>query len=237
MKKIGNLEELAAIGRHTLEQAHTIINRIAVFGSTAEEVRKIVNEAAKKNRKLTNDEQATIDSLMQLVAETTMLIEKDMKGILQFGRGLQFEVEPVDINQFIDGMIGAMESKGKFAITYNVELCSEIAKKVILDKYYISNCILDLVKNAVEADAKGVKVRTSAEMTPEGPFVEIAVINDGKPIPEEVKARMFDFSFTTKKKGNGVGLAQVRKIIEAHGGHVAVHSSKQETKFCIFLPL
>ena len=70
--------------------------------------------------------------------------------------------------------------------------------------------------------------------------VEIRIGDNGKGMPEAVKARIFDHLFTTKGvgKGTGLGLAIAKQIIvEAHGGTLNVASELgQGTEFCIQLP-
>ena len=70
--------------------------------------------------------------------------------------------------------------------------------------------------------------------------VEIRIRDNGKGMPEEVRARIFDNLFTTKAvgKGTGLGLAIAKQIIiESHGGSIDVWSKAGEgTEFCIRLP-
>ena len=71
--------------------------------------------------------------------------------------------------------------------------------------------------------------------------VEIRIIDNGKGMSEDVRARIFDHLFTTKGvgKGTGLGLAIARQIIlEKHGGGIEVSSMlNQGTAFCISLPI
>jgi signal transduction histidine kinase len=72
-------------------------------------------------------------------------------------------------------------------------------------------------------------------------IVEISIRDNGKGMPEEVKAKAFDHLFTTKPvgKGTGLGLAIARQIVEEkHGGAIDVDSTLgQGTKFTIHLPI
>ena len=72
-------------------------------------------------------------------------------------------------------------------------------------------------------------------------LVEIQVRDNGKGMPETIKARIFDHLFTTKEvgKGTGLGLAIARQIVtETHGGSLDVKSELgQGTEFLIRLPI
>ena len=80
-------------------------------------------------------------------------------------------------------------------------------------------------RQAREAANKGrvLTVRTRRQ----GDMVEIQVIDDGPGIPAEVKAKIFDWFFTTKPpgEGTGLGLAVSREILQAHGGNLRLEDT------------
>jgi signal transduction histidine kinase len=72
---------------------------------------------------------------------------------------------------------------------------------------------------------------------PAGRRVRVDVIDTGQGISPENLARIFDLYFTTKKKGSGIGLSMVYRIIQLHDGDVEVQSTPGSgTRFRIFLP-
>jgi len=89
----------------------------------------------------------------------------------------------------------------------------------------------------ITANPNRITITTSLEDR----YVKIAIANNGKGMPEEVKAKIFDYLFTTKGvgKGTGLGLAIARQIVvEKHAGNLDVQSELgQGTEFCIRLPI
>ena len=66
----------------------------------------------------------------------------------------------------------------------------------------------------------------------------LTVMDSGKGIEEEVLDKIFNPFFTTYSKGTGLGLAMVRRVVEAHGGKISVNSKLDEgSKFTITLPI
>ena len=67
--------------------------------------------------------------------------------------------------------------------------------------------------------------------------VELEVADDGPGLSDEVRAKLFTPYFTTKTKGTGLGLAIVHRVVEAHGGRIAVQSeSGKGSTFSVWLP-
>jgi len=89
----------------------------------------------------------------------------------------------------------------------------------------------------ITANPNRITITTSLEDR----YVKIAIANNGKGMPEEVKAKIFDYLFTTKDvgKGTGLGLAIARQIVvEKHEGTLEVVSTLgQGTEFTIQIPL
>ena len=91
---------------------------------------------------------------------------------------------------------------------------------------------------AAEAQPADGRVRASARIAPDDAgWVEICVEDRGSGIPAEDLERVFEPFYTTKPKGTGLGLATVHRIVEAHGGRLALTSRRGEgTAVRVLLP-
>lgn len=95
--------------------------------------------------------------------------------------------------------------------------------------------LLNLVKNAVEASPQGGKVGVSLQR--KGSELVLEMNNDGEPISAEILQRAFEPFFTTKPKGTGLGLGLVKRVVEEHGGTVALSSNPElGTRVTLRLP-
>jgi signal transduction histidine kinase len=105
------------------------------------------------------------------------------------------------------------------------------------DRYLLERAALNLVSNAIEASPRSGLVRLQVTAHPEE--VELAVVDQGSGIAPERVARIFDAFVSTKRTGAhvGLGLPNVKRIVDAHGGRVTVESVLGEgSTFRIFLP-
>jgi|GEM_PF-1119313 len=111
---------------------------------------------------------------------------------------------------------------------------------VALDSKQLGQALRNLILNAAQAavaanDGNGAEVHISLQSHPYG--YEIAVQDNGNGVPEEIGQRLWDPFFTTKARGSGLGLAQVRRVIEAHGGRVNyANIPNSGARFAILLP-
>ena len=109
------------------------------------------------------------------------------------------------------------------------------ARKVVADSSYINRIMYNLVNNAVQAMPKGGKLTIHAYK--EANDVIITVKDTGVGIPESVKGKLFTPMFTTKAKGQGFGLAVIKRMTEALGGTVTFESQEGKgTTFTVRLP-
>ena len=101
-----------------------------------------------------------------------------------------------------------------------------------LDREKMTQVLLNLLRNAVEAGGPGGRVRVSVEGS--GLGARLMVEDDGRGLPGD--APIFEPFFTTKEQGTGLGLSIVHRIVSDHGGTVEVDSRPGRTLFAIILP-
>ncbi|HLA39493.1 MAG TPA: ATP-binding protein, partial [Candidatus Glassbacteria bacterium] len=95
------------------------------------------------------------------------------------------------------------------------------------DSEQLFRALLNLAINAVEAAGAGGKVTISAGITEnEGGGLEIKVMDSGPGIAAADLDKVFQPFFTSKKNGTGLGLSNVKKIAEAHGGSISAGNGK-----------
>jgi len=105
-----------------------------------------------------------------------------------------------------------------------------------LDPTQMQQVLVNLVKNAMQAMTKGGTLTLQTGEGSEGVWLSVADTGGG--IPQEQINRIFEPFFTTKKKGSGLGLMIVQRIIRAHGGRIELESLVgRGTTFRIWLPL
>lgn len=152
--------------------------------------------------------------------------------------------EEIDVRTVVDDVVNKWSSRldGHHPITRRV---TRGLPGVVADRRWLAKSLDELIDNAVKFSPEGARVTVTAEPATYGRAsgVEIAVADQGKGMTPEEHDRAFsdfaqgDGSDTRPYGGLGLGLAMVKRVVEAHGGHVAVISQpKKGAKFSIFLP-
>jgi two-component system, sporulation sensor kinase E len=105
-----------------------------------------------------------------------------------------------------------------------------------LDAVQIQQVLVNLIKNAMQAMTKGGTLSLQTGESSEGVWVSVADTGGG--IPQDQLNRIFEPFYTTKKKGSGLGLMIVQRIVRAHAGRIELESQVgRGTTFRIWLPL
>ncbi len=216
-------EKLAAIGKAVSEIAHDMKSPLVAIGGFANQV----------SRKLSGDESS--QKKLEVVLQETKKLEEMVKDMLEFGRPLELHRSRASLNDLVTE---TLEVAKPIAGKAGVELKTDLDKSLPLlelDVSRMEKVLMNLVVNAIEASEshKEVMVRTRSSKL-QG-LLEIE--DQGHGIPEEDRENVFQPFFSRKKGGTGLGLANVKKIVEAHGGKITFHSkANQGTTFVISLP-
>jgi PAS domain S-box-containing protein len=173
------------------------------------------------------------------------------RQLLAFSRKQLLELKVIDVN----AIVADMERLLRPLIGEDIELSTSLAPAVgctRADAGQLEQVIMNLVVNAKDAMPNGgkISIRTASvtlddSYRPEnifiknGPYVMIAVSDNGEGMDRETQARIFEPFFTTKEKGKGtgLGLSTVYGIIKQSGGYVFVQSELgRGTVFTIYFP-
>ena len=229
LNNIGNeleAKEMESWIRLIRVMTHEIMNSIAPVTSLSETLLTLHN---------TPENDSSEEDLRLNTIEAFQTIHSTAKGLLSFVDSYRkftaipkpnirsFEVKPL-----IDKILHLEEKciKGK-DIQVEVFETSEHTKW-LADEKLITQVLVNLVKNAVEAisDTETKKIRISINHHADGK-VQIEVSNTGNPIAKEVLPHIFIPFFTTKDYGTGIGLSISRYIMRLHGGKLT-HATSAE---------
>jgi two-component system sensor histidine kinase HydH len=216
------VSQLATLGRFSAQLAHDMKNPLAALKGAAQLLRDDVAPGASTEKGRPGP---TPDALVQL-----MLSEIDRLGrvIDIYGRLARVDLEraPVDLNEVVTQVIALQGLAGNDAVSLRTELAERLPT-CQADRDMLASVLENLVRNGVEAMPQGgsVTIRTQRSTGEEAPSVVLAVEDTGGGMDEQTQERAFDDFFSTKPTGTGLGLAFVRRIIQAHGGEVSLRSS------------
>ena len=164
-------------------------------------------------------------------------IEKMMEIIqdfLEFSRGKD-TLYPVPTN-ILDVVKGAVEPLRFIAEEKGIDILIEGENLLcFVDPMKIKRVVNNIIMNAIDVMNGGMIQITSRE---DGEYCLLIFKDNGPGIPSEIRGRIFEPFFTSKRFGTGLGLTIVKKIVEDHGGRVDVKSETGKgTEFLVWLPL
>jgi signal transduction histidine kinase len=107
---------------------------------------------------------------------------------------------------------------------------------VKVDTDLLRQALLNVILNGAQAMSHGGKLEV--RLVEDGRAALLSVRDEGEGIPDDLREKIFDLYFTTKKDGSGIGLAMTYRIIQLHNGRVDVDSVPGEgTTFTLRIPL
>jgi signal transduction histidine kinase len=203
-------DQLATLGRFTAQMAHDVKNPLAALKGAAQLLREDLSRPSagidrERFADLMLDQIDRIDGVVDLYGRLARLAPQP---------------EPLDINEAVRGVL-ALQSLAREAVAVRVDLAEPIPR-CCADAAMLARVIENLVRNAMEAMAGGGTVIVSTAAAPAG--VVLSVKDDGCGMDARTRERAFDDFFTTKPHGSGLGLAFVKRIVDAHGGRVSLQS-------------
>jgi signal transduction histidine kinase len=220
-------ERQAAIGEFSMFLATEVREPLASIRAQLEEV---TGEGI-----LDFDPQTRIENAMR----DLIRIEAILNEILDFAKPLELTRRLIRIPEVIESALTLITTDLEVTRIQVTKDYATIIAPVRGDEAKLQQVFLSIFKNACEAMNPGGHLHIQVTQHRAGRGVEdhILIKNDGVPIPAEIVDKVFEPFFTTKRAGIGLGLATVKKIVEEHGGSIAIGSAPGEgTTVTIRLP-
>jgi CheY-like chemotaxis protein len=173
------------------------------------------------------------------------------KELLNVAKGIKISAEPIPVRPSIEKGIALAALK---ISEHGIDVKTSIGGNILPVRHHlmsIARVINNLLINSADEMPAGGRIRIDAretrikaplptefEVMPAGRYVRIEVSDTGPGISPGIRKKMFDFYASTKEhKGSGIGLAYVRKVVEAHAGFIQVETRKDHgTSIIIYLP-
>jgi signal transduction histidine kinase len=211
-------ERLAALGQLSAGLAHELRNPLGSIKGSAD----LLARSASHNDPMAK-ELAEIISVE--VDRTNSLVTR----FLDFARPLEPRREPTDVTTVIDRAVA--RSRVAVVRDYDTSL-----PRLAIDPELMEQVFLNLVTNASQASAPDAPITIRTREVEEQ--AEVSVTDHGCGIPADKIETIFNPFVTTKQNGVGLGLAIVAKIVDGHGGKMAVESEPGKgSTFRVLLPI
>lgn len=204
--------------------AHEMRNHISIC--------ELYTQIIKKNLEKEGIQNTSLNNALNCINKSLKIMSNSLLDLKSLDN---FNLKKVNIKKVLEEGIKlatAYISDKKIKITSNINIDAE----VFIDENKFLACIVNIIKNAIEAIKKEGKINVSLEI--EGDYVHIKISNDGEPISQEKQKSIFEEGFTTKPTGSGLGLHICANNLKAQNATLKLAKSTTEiTEFEIILPI
>ncbi len=231
-EEISRVKTLAALGEMAATVAHEVRNPLGGITGFAD---------------LLSKEMADNDSrkhYVRKIIEGVENLNRIVKSLLNYTKMIKVTPQEVYLQKFLDEVLNFYQmdlGRGKKNITILREYPdSELKAKI--DPQHFRQVIMNLLQNATQSITGAGKIRVALDHTKDklsrGDKLFLKISDNGCGMSPEVLDKVFTPFFTTKEGGTGLGLATIKKIVEAHQGEIKVNSQLGKgTQVVIGLPI
>ncbi len=215
----------AALGRMVAVVSHEIKNPMMIIRAAGERIQKKYE-----------------DPEASFIVEEVSRLDTIVSGYLSFAKGgVSLSLSPVDLaamgRKIVDEFRTQFEAQG---VGLTVDIGDDLPH-ITADRIGLRQVIINLLLNALQAASDNESSADKSvvmSIQRDGDAVGIRISDNGPGIAPSQRDRLFEPFFTTKTQGSGLGLYLSRRIIEQHGGTIAVSSNDRGmTTFTVTLPL
>jgi len=227
-RELTRREKLSSLGRLAAGVAHDVRNPLHSIGLTLQHLQEACAPESDERRR-------DFDRSLAIIRDEIHRLDKLVANFLTFARSDRRERQPVSLPDVVRETARLVEKEAERR-GVQVEVTAGDVPTVRADAESVRASILNLVLNSFEAMPEGGILRMRVWGADREVTVEVA--DTGHGIPESDRERVFEFAYTTRDGGHGLGLAMVHQVVvEEHGGRVSLDSRPDEgTRVTVVFP-
>lgn len=213
-EKVREHEQMAYVGRLSASLSHEIRNPLSSIKMNLQILERKLDLDGYDRRRL------------EISVHEVSRLEDVLRQLLDTARPLSVNKNPADLNSIASNCIDLLEPK---ALEKSLKITQRLpadVRQTELDSPKIQQAVINLLLNAIEACPYGgrVHVWTKTLKVRKSEYLELGVRDNGPGVPPDQTHRLFTPFSTGKTYGNGLGLSNVKRIVEAHSGTIQVRS-------------
>jgi PAS domain S-box-containing protein len=216
---------LAAIGRLTSGVAHEVKNPINAIVVHLEVMRQ-------KLKDIDPDTRRHID----VISSEIQRLDRVVQTLVDFTRPVELRLAEMDLRKLVDDVVMLASPAAE---QNQVHVDRQVGQEPLptrIDADLVKQAVLNIVINGVQAMPEGGTLELSLRR--EGENALLTIQDQGQGIPEDIRDKVFNLYFTTKKGGSGIGLAMAYRVVQLHHGSLEFDSvAGQGTTFYLRFPL
>ncbi len=221
-------ERMAYIGQITASLSHEIRNPLSSV--------KMNLQILSTNKKITGNDKRRVD----ICVSEVIRLEQILNQLLDFAKPLLLNFKPCNICHIVNSYIELLEIKFKEKNLKVVTTLENELPLIMADGEKLGQSFINILINAIESSDPFGKINVTFKkiIKQNHEYATILFEDEGPGFNQKDKEKIFKPFFTTKTKGVGLGLANVKRIIEAHNGFVRAQKRKfKGALFLIMIPI
>lgn len=223
VRRVEQKRRLEAIGEVAAGVAHELRNPLFGISSAAQMLQ------------LRAPDDAMVDKNVGRILREVERLNRMVTSLLEFGKPNLAHLAPGDAeavwDDILEGERVRLDGRGITLARVRTEGC-----RVLLDAEKLGQVFRNILVNACDAAPDGSELQLVSQLSPGGGW-RCRLTNAGPAIPPDVLPHVFEFFYSTKSGGTGIGLALCQRIIDEHGGAIGIDSlPEQGTTLTISLP-
>jgi signal transduction histidine kinase len=221
-------ERLSSLGQLAAGVAHEIRNPLNAIGMGLQRLKRefLPQDESKKEEYV---------FFTELIFKEIRRVNEIIEEFLTLSRPFQLNLKISSLQELLKHLITLFQEEASSqGINLQAEIDSDLPP-IKMDSERLTQAFLNIMKNGIEAMDQGGVLRVEAHHFKDR--VEVAISDSGSGIPSDQMGKIFNYYYTTKEKGVGLGLPIAHRIIEAHEGQLKVVSQEGVgTKVSVLLP-
>ncbi|MFL5320778.1 MAG: ATP-binding protein [Myxococcaceae bacterium] len=213
-------QRLAALGEMAAVIAHEIRNPLGALANSA--------ALLSREAKLSDDAK----ELCRIIADEVGRLDRLVVALLDLARPLNLKLAAIALEHAVDDALThtLMTEGAKDRVRVHREVQKDLGP-VHADGLLFQLALGNVLRNAVQAMPNGGELKVA--LSSEARYAVVKITDTGGGIPERIRGKLFQPFVTTRPTGSGLGLAIVKRIIEEHGGDVALQSDAPRGSTCV----